>query len=154
MRGFERVKDEFIQYGEKDIKLPVRATKNACGYDFYSPIDITIKPMQSELIWTNIKAYFNENEVLFLFVTSKMGKRHVMIANGTGVIECDYYGNASNDGNLGFRLLNLGDTDYEIHKGDKIGQGVFTYFLKADNEEEVTTVRTGGFGSTSTGFSN
>ena len=154
MRGFEKVKDEFLQYGEGEIKMPIRATKNSCGYDFYSPIDLVIKPMESEIIWTNVKAYFNENEVLFLFVTSKMGKKHIMIANGTGVIECDYYGNESNDGNLGFRLINLGKEDYVIKKGDKIGQGVFTYFLKVDNEEEITTKRTGGFGSTSTGFSN
>ena len=77
-----------------------------------------------------------------------------MIANGTGIIECDYYGNESNDGNLGFRLINLGKEDYVIKKGDKIGQGVFTYFLTVDNEQEITTKRTGGFGSTSTGFSN
>ncbi len=154
MRGFERVKDEFVKYDEKETKMPVRATKNSCGYDFYSPIDLTIKPGESELIWTNVKAFFNDNEVLFLFVTSKMGAKHIMIANGTGVIECDYYSNPSNDGNLGFRLINLGKDDYVIKRGDKIGQGVFTYFLKADNEEEVTAVRQGGFGSTSKGFSN
>ena len=140
MRGFERVKDEFLQYGEKDIKLPIRATKNACGYDFYSPIDLTIKPGESELIWTNVKAQFNEGEMLMLFVTSKMGKKHIMIANGTGIIESDYYGNISNDGNLGVRLINLGKEDYEIKVGDKIGQGVFTYFLTVDDEEEITNV--------------
>lgn len=154
MRKFEIVKDDAIQYGEKDIKIPYRATKNSCGYDMFSPIDITIKPNESEFIWTNIKAQFNPGEVLMLFVTSKMGKKHIMIANGTGIIECDYYGNEENDGNLGFRLINLGKEDYVIKKGDKIGQGVFTYFLTVDNEEEITNVRKGGFGSTSTGFSN
>ncbi len=154
MRGFEIVSDEHIKYANKDIKLPKRATINSCGYDFYSPIDLVIKPGESELIWTNVKAYFNEGEVLFLFVTSKMGAKHIMIANGTGVIECDYYSNPSNDGNLGFRLINLGKEDYVIKTGDKIGQGVFTYYLKTDNEDVVITKRTGGFGSTSTGFSN
>lgn len=154
MRGFARCRDEFIMYDEKQTKMPVRATVSSCGYDFYSPIDIVIKPMQSELIWTNVKAFFNEGEMLMLFVTSKMGAKHIMIANGTGIIEKDYFENPSNDGNLGFRLINLGKEDYVIKRGDKIGQGVFTYFLKADNEEKVTTIRSGGFGSTSTGFSN
>ena len=154
MRKFEIVSKDFIMYNQTEFKMPVRATKHSAGYDFYSPIDITIKPGESELIFTNIKATFNENEVLFLFVTSKMGKKHIMIANGTGVIECDYYSNPSNDGNLGFRLINLGKEDYIIKAGDKIGQGVFTYFLTVDNEEEITATRTGGFGSTSTGFSN
>lgn len=154
MRRFETVDKEFIKYNQSEFKMPVRATKYSAGYDFYSPIDITIHPGESELIWTNIKAKFNENEVLMLFVTSKMGKSHIMIANGTGIIESDYYSNPSNDGNLGFRLINLGKEDYCIKVGDKIGQGVFTYFLTIDDEEEITTTRTGGFGSTSTGVSN
>ena len=154
MRKFETVDKNFIKYNQTEFKMPVRATKFSAGYDFYSPIDITIKPGESELIWTNIKAKFNENEVLMLFVTSKMGKSHIMIANGTGIIESDYYSNPSNDGNLGFRLINLGKEDYNIKAGDKIGQGVFTYFLTVDDEEEITTTRTGGFGSTSTGVSN
>ena len=35
----------------------------------------------------------------------------------------------------------------KINKGDKIGQGVFAKFLKADDDNE-TKERTGGFGST------
>lgn len=154
MRKFEIVDEKHIMYNQKEFKMPVRATKNSAGYDFYSPIDITIKPFESELIFTNIKAKFNPNEMLMLFVTSKMGKYHIMLANGTGIIESDYYGNVSNDGNLGFRLINLSKNDYVIKAGDKIGQGVFTNFLTVDNEAEITTVRTGGFGSTSTGYSN
>ena len=30
MRGFEKVKDEFVKYDEKETKMPVRATKNSC----------------------------------------------------------------------------------------------------------------------------
>lgn len=148
MRKFERVRDEFIKYDNKDITLPTRATKYSAGYDFYSPVDVTIMPGESELIWTNVKAMFNENEVLMLFVRSGMGKSHIMIANGTGIIESDYYSNVSNDGNLGFRLINLGKNPYVIKKGDRIGQGVFTYFLTVDDENVISTTRTGGFGST------
>lgn len=150
MRKFEVVSEKFMEYNctKEDIILPKRATKFSAGYDFHSPIDITIQPNCSELIWTNVKATFNENEVLFLFVRSKMGKSHIQIANGTGVIESDYYSNPSNDGNLAFRLINLGKEPYVIKKGDKIGQGVFTYFLTVDNEEIIDTKRVGGFGST------
>lgn len=150
MRRFEVVSEEFMQYGSKkeEIILPKRATKFSAGYDFHSPTDIVIEPNESKLVWTNVKATFNENEVLLLFVRSGMGKKHIQLANGTGVIESDYYSNPSNDGNLGFRLINLGSEPYEIKKGDKIGQGVFTYFLTVDNEEEILSTRTGGFGST------
>ena len=39
-------------------------------------------------------------------------------------------------------------TDKEIKKGDRIGQGIFLPFLKADTDEENDmNERTGGFGS-------
>ena len=140
---------QFIMHNAPATKLPYRATTHSAGYDIFSPIDITIQPSQSQMIWTNIKAQFNPGEVLLLFVTSKMGKSHIMVANGTGVIECDYFENPSNDGNLGFRLINLGTEPYNIKAGDKIGQGVFTHFLTVDNEDTTNqTKRTGGFGST------
>lgn len=150
MRKFEAItKPEMIQHNTPATKLPYRATTHSAGYDFFSPIDVSIPAGESSLIWTNVKACFNPGEVLLLFVTSKMGKSHIMIANGTGVIECDYYSNPSNDGNLGFRLINLGKEPYHIKAGDKIGQGVFTTFLTVDDEDtSKQTIRTGGFGST------
>lgn len=148
MRKFEIVSDKFLQYGVKDIKLPFRATKYSAGYDLFSPIDTVIQPNQIQLIWTNVKAQFNQDEVLMLFVTSKIGKNGVMMANGTGIIESDYYSNEGNDGNLGLLLYNFGSSDYVIKKGDKIGQGVFTKFLTIDNEEKISNIRVGGFGST------
>lgn len=148
MRRFEIVSDNFIKYENKNITLPRRATKHSVGYDFYSPIDYTLKPNETKLIFTNVKATFNEDEGLILAVTSGMGKRGVILANGIGVIECDYYGNESNDGNLGFMLHNIGEEDYVIKCGDKIGQGFFIKYYTVDNEEEITEIRKGGFGST------
>ncbi len=148
MRKFEIVKDEFLKYDFKDVVLPRRATKSSVGYDFYSPINVVIKPKESLLIWTNVKAKFEENVGLILTVTSGMGKNNIMLANSIGVIESDYYSNISNDGNLGFRLHNFGDENYVIKVGDKIGQGFFFNFLTVSNETPPTTVRTGGFGST------
>lgn len=148
MRKFEVVKDEFIKYGVTEITLPKRATKTSVGYDFYSPIDAVIKPKESLLIWTNVKAMFEPDVALVLAVTSGMGKHNITLANAIGVIESDYYGNISNDGNLGFRLYNFGNEDYVIKKGDKIGQGLFFHFLTVDNEVPPTAQRTGGFGST------
>ena len=150
MRKFEIVKNDCIQYGQalNNVKMPVRATKHSVCYDFYSPIDTTIEPNATKLIFTNIKAYFNSDEGLILAVTSGMGKRGVILANGVGIIECDYADNESNDGNIGFLLHNIGSSPYVIHAGDKIGQGFFFKFLTVDDEAEISTIRTGGFGST------
>ena len=150
MRKFAVVKDEFLKYGVKssDIKIPVRATKTSVAYDVYSPIDIDINAGATQLIFSNLKAYFNDDEVLYMATTSGMGKRGLMLAQGIAVIESDYADNESNDGNLGFMLYNHSDQPIHISVGDKIGQCWFAKFLVADDEVAPTAVRTGGFGST------
>ncbi len=148
MRKFEVVSKDFIKYDVYDIILPKRATKTSVGYDFYSPIDIIIPSKENQIIWTNVKAQFNSDEGLILAVTSGMGKNSVTLSNAIGVVESDYYGNVSNDGNIGLRLYNFGNSDYVIKKGDKIGQGFFFKFLTTDDEVAPTEIRTGGFGST------
>ena len=145
MRYFEVVKDEFRKH-EGIIKLPTRASEHSAGYDFYSPVDAIIEPNKSALIFTDVKAHMYYDNVLMLFVRSSMGKHPVVIANGTGIIDADYYGNTDNDGNIAFRLLNLGDTPYEIKKGDRIGQGVFVKYGTI-KDDTTTTQRSGGFGS-------
>lgn len=147
MRKFEVVRDEYRKHPNIDIKLPTRATAHSAGYDFYSPVDVVIEPGKSCFFFTDIKANMYWDNVLMLYVRSSMGKHPVVIANGTGIIDSDYYSNEDNDGNIGFRLLNLGDKPYEIKVGDRIGQGVFLKYgtVKDDN---TTTERKGGFGST------
>lgn len=150
MRKFEVVKDEFLKYGVKaeDLKKPYRATKHSVCYDCFSPIDITIEPESTQLVFINFKAYCNTDEGFILASTSGLGKKGIILANGIGIIESDYADNESNDGNIGFLLHNLNKTPYEVKAGDKIGQIFFFKFLTVDNEEEITTIRKGGFGST------
>lgn len=147
MRFFEVVKDEFRKNPDVEIKLPTRATEHSAGYDFYSPMSVTIQPNEMVMIWTDIKAHMYYDNALLIIPRSSMGKQPVMIANTVGLIDSDYYGNESTDGNIGFRLLNLGNTPYEIKAGDRIGQGIFVKYgtVKDDN---ATATRSGGFGST------
>lgn len=147
MRYFEVVKDEFRKNPEVEIKLPTRATEHSSGYDFYSPVSVTIQPNEMVMIWTDVKAHMYYDNALFIMPRSSMGKQPIMIANTIGNIDSDYYGNESNDGNIGFRLLNLGSTPYEITKGDRIGQGVFVKYGTVKDDDTVGT-RSGGFGST------
>lgn len=146
MRYFEVVRDEHRKH-QGEIKLPTRGSEHSAGYDFYSPIDVTIQPNEMAMIWTDVKAHMYYDNVLMLYVRSSMGKHPVVIANGTGIIDCDYYGNEGNDGNIGFRLLNLGATPYEIKEGDRIGQGVFVKYGTV-KDDKTTATRVGGFGST------
>lgn len=149
MRGFEIVKEE-MRKTKGEITLPTRGSKVSAGYDFYSPVDIILKPNEKTCVWSDVKAYMQEGEVLLLFVRSSIGiKKGLALSNGTGVIDADYYSNSSNDGNIGIALYNYSDKIVEIKKGERICQGVFVPFLEADNGN-TDKKRVGGIGSTGT----
>ena len=145
MRYFNVVKDT-CRKATGDINLPERSDPRSAGYDFYSPVEATLNPWENKLIFTDVKACMEQDEVLMLYVRSSMGKSPVVLANGTGIIDSSYFENPDNDGNIGFRLINQSDESYTIHIGDRIGQGVFLKYLITDNDN-ASGVRTGGFGS-------
>ena len=147
-RGFKIAKG----WEDKDVNLPVRKTKWAAGYDFEAAEDTLIpsfkKGMNPVLIPTGIKAYMQDDEVLYLYNrSSNPKKKGLILANSVGVIDKDYYENPDNDGHIMFAFYNTKDEDIIIKKGEAIGQGVFTKYLLIDNDN-VTNLRTGGFGST------
>lgn len=159
-RGFEVVSD----YQEQGIQLPVRATKNAAGYDFEAATDIVLPSaikaalaksdlskletfLKPTLVPTGIKAYMGDDEYLQLASRSSNPiKRFLLMGNGVGIIDADYYNNADNEGHIMFQFVNFGLQDVIIKKGERIGQGIFLPFLKADGDV-ASAERTGGFGS-------
>lgn len=146
-RGFEVVGETFRKYPEVDIQLPKRGTSRAMAYDFFSPVEIELYPGEKMLIFTDVKAYMQDGEALILNPRSSMGKLDLTFANTQGWIDADFYGNESNDGNIGVFLKNNGDKVVKINVGDRIGQGAFIPFLVADNGN-TNEVRKGGYGST------
>ena len=144
-RGFEVVKPN-MRRTDGEITLPTRGTEKAMAYDFYANANYTIKPNEIAKIWTDVKAYMQDNECLVLNVRSSMGGKF-MLANTQGWIDSDYYENEDNDGNIGIFLKNISDKPLNIVKGDRIAQGAFFTFLVADNGNS-NNKRVGGFGST------
>lgn len=147
-RGFKIAKG----WEDKEINLPVRKTKYAAGYDFECAEDTIIPSFKlgnpPVLIPTGIKAYMEEDEVLYLYNrSSNPKKKGLILANSVGVIDRDYYGNIDNDGHIMFAFYNITDKDITIKKGEAIGQGVFSKYLVTD-DDTTSNVRTGGFGST------
>ena len=103
------------------------------------------------LIKTGIKAYMKEDEALFLYNRSSNPLNlFLLLANGVGVVDSDYYENEKNDGHIMFQFINFGLFPRHIKKGDKIGQGIFKTFHKADEGKAriKDDKRSGGFGST------
>lgn len=146
IRGFEVVRDDVRKFPDVDVKLPTRGTSKAAAYDFYSNNTYIINPNEIAKIWTDVKAYMGDNEVLLLDVRSSMGGKF-MLANTIGVIDSDYYSNEDNDGNIGIFLKNISDKTLIINEGDRIAQGMFFTYLVADNGN-TNEIRSGGFGST------
>ena len=148
-RGFKVAKG----FEDKSINLPVRKTKLSAGYDIEAAEDIVVpafKPGTAPtLIPTGIKAYMEDDEVLYLYNrSSNPKKKGLVLANSVGVIDADYYENPDNDGHIMFAFFNFKDEDVEIKKGDAIGQGVFMKYLLTD-DDAAEGERLGGFGSTS-----
>ena len=104
--------------------------------------------MAPTLIPTGVKAYMEDDEVLYLYNrSSNPKKKGLILANSVGVIDKDYYGNPDNDGHIMFAFFNIKDEDITIKKGEAIGQGVFSKYLVTD-DDVAGGDRTGGFGST------
>ena len=131
-----------------DAKLPERATKGSAGYDFFVAETTVIPAGMVGLVPTGVKAKIDDGYWLQLAVRSSTPrKKHVMLANGIGIVDSDYYNNPENEGHIMFQLYNFGSSDTVILKGDRIGQGVFVPYGLTDNDN-VERIRTGGFGST------
>lgn len=152
MRRFEKI--SFSQF-KKDIcddkelydnyKMPVRKTKASAGYDFLAINDFEIKPGEIKKIPTGIKAYFEDDETLMLFVRSSMGfKWNVRMCNQVGIIDADFYNNSDNEGHMWFALQNHGDKVFKVKAGESFGQGLFMKYLTCG--DEVENERTGWSG--------
>lgn len=149
VRGFEIAKG----FEDKEINLPIRKTKYSAGYDIEAAEDVTIPSFKKgsvpTLVKTGLKAYMKDDEYLMLCNrSSNPKKKGLVLTNGVGIIDKDYYGNPDNDGHIMFSFFNVKDEDITIHKGEAIGQALFMKYLLVD-DDDAQGERTGGFGSTS-----
>lgn len=120
-----------IPYGLEDIKRITKTTG--------------LKPT---LIPTGIKCALDDGKYLELSVRSSTPfNAWIILANGVGIIDGDYYNNPSNEGEIFFQVINFSPVDIVIRAGDKIGQGIIKdYYITED--DVATGDRVGGFGST------
>lgn len=168
-RGFE-VCSSGVEF---DFKLPTRSTLHSAGYDFYAPYDVVVPSLWKQvgkyllhsllhfsfnsykeairptMVRTYIKAYMGNDEVLYIYNRSSSPiKKGLILSNSVGVVDSDFYNNEDNEGNIGVAFYNFYPFDVTIDKGERICQGVFSKFLKADNDIVLNNTRSGGYGST------
>ena len=138
------IEDESI-YDE--INIPKRATSGSAGYDFYSPISFTLKPGETIKVPSGIRCRIDDGYVLQIYPRSSLGFKYQLgLLNTVGIIDSDYY-NADNEGHIIIGLVNRGNKDIVIEKGDRFVQGIFVKYYLA-KEEDISDKRHGGFGST------
>lgn len=150
-RGFEVIKDEMRIHPEVEIQLPVRGDSRSAGYDLRTPVEIVLQPGERKLVFTDVKAYMQEDEVLEVHVRSSIGvKKNIILSNITGIIDSSYYSNPSNDGNIGLTLWNTSDKVQTLEAQERVCQCIFKKYLIADEDICLHEERIGGFGSSGT----
>lgn len=141
--------DAHIHEVYDNIKLPKRATAHSAGYDFFSPMSFTLEPGDSIKIPTGIRCKMRNGWVLMEFPRSGLGFKYgIGMANTVGIIDGDYVF-SDNEGHIFIKFVNdsvLAKT-VKIDAGAAFCQGIFLpYGITLD--DNVTTERNGGFGST------
>jgi len=112
------------------------------GYDLYSSEDTTIAAHGAAGIHTDIAIEFVPTAGGIVKTRSSLARKRLMC--NAGVIDAGYRGE------IIVLMENLGDTPYEVRKGDKIAQLLEHPFLAKEVVESdlTSTIRGGkGFGS-------
>ena len=147
MRGFELIEG---MNGE----LPIKATIHSAGVDFIACSDITIPSFRfkgkATLVPTGVKAFMQNDEYLQIFARSSIPVNlGLIMSNGVGVVDADYYNNEKNEGHIMIEFNNLTNEHITIEKGTRIAQGIFNKVLPVTHGVRVKNdIRNGGFGST------
>ena len=148
-KSYERETETRVVEIYDKISLPKRATSKSAGYDFYAPVDVTMKPGEIVKIPTGIRVEMEEGWVLKCYPRSGLGfKYRLQLNNTVGIIDSDYF-YSDNEGHIFIKMTNDSNEGkvVDVQAGQGIAQGIFmTYGITAD--DDATETRNGGFGST------
>lgn len=171
MVKFEKVS----RFADVDFPMPARKTTHSAGYDFAVAEEIIIPPLKycqellkqndilsldemaaltkrtkvkPSLVSTGVKCKMEEDNYLELMVRSSTPLKYwLVMSNGVGIVDADYYNNSDNEGEIFLEIINLSPNPIILHPGDIIGQGILKSYIKID-DDDTSTERAGGFGST------
>lgn len=132
---------------DKELPTPKYAHYGDAGMDVYSSEDYILKPGERKIFSTGLKVEIPEGYELQVRPRSGLAaKQGITVLNSPGTVDFQYRGI------LGVILINHGQEEFEVKKGDRIAQIVFNKFETAElievDELSETTRGEGGFGST------
>ena len=129
-----------------DLPLPSYATAGSAGLDLRAAAALTLKPHQRALVPTGLAIALPDGFEAQVRPRSGLAVKHgVTVLNAPGTIDADYRGE------IQVPLINHGDADFAIARGDRIAQMVIAPVTQVDLVEVAAlddTARGGnGFGS-------
>lgn len=145
-----RVPIERLPHAE-GLDLPAYATAHAAGMDLRAavPADqpMTLKPGGRALVPTGLKIAVPPGYECQVRPRSGLALKHgVTCLNTPGTVDADYRGE------IGVILVNLGEEDFVVRRGQRIAQAVIAAHAQVAWEEvealEESERGAGGFGST------
>ncbi len=130
-----------------DLPLPSYETSGSAGMDIRAAEDLTIAPAQRGLVGSGFAFAIPHGYEIQVRPRSGLAlKKGVSIPNTPGTIDSDYRGE------LKVILINHGQEDFVIQRGDRIAQIVIAPvqrgILKEVDRLDETARGEGGFGST------
>ncbi|MBO9421795.1 dUTP diphosphatase [Labrenzia sp. R4_2] len=137
-----------LDHGQ-DLPLPAYQSDLAAGLDLLAAVEnpLWLEPGSRALVPTGLAMSLPAGFEAQVRPRSGLAAKHgVTVLNTPGTIDADYRGEVR------VILINLGDTAFEISRGDRIAQMVIAPVLQAEIQEveilSETSRGTGGFGST------
>jgi dUTP pyrophosphatase len=134
-----------------DLPLPRYMTAGAAGVDLYAAVEqnLAIAPGQRVLVPTGIAIALPESYEAQIRPRSGLALKYgLTLLNTPGTIDWDYRGE------IKVIVINLGDKEYILHRGERIAQMIFNRVEKAELIEveqlDDTNRGSGGFGHTGT----
>ncbi|PTS81808.1 MULTISPECIES: dUTP diphosphatase [unclassified Caulobacter] len=137
--------------GNADLPVPGYATAGAAGFDLraHVPEDqpMVLAPGGRGMVPTGFSVAIPDGYEMQVRPRSGLAaKNGVTVTNAPGTVDSDYRGQVC------VLLVNLGDEDFTIRRGDRIAQGVIAaapQWTLVETDDLSSTARgTGGFGST------
>lgn len=135
--------------GNEDIKLPVKMSELASGFDLHAAVDesVVLMPGERKLIPTGFAIAMPGGLEAQIRPRSGLAFKHgITCLNTPGTIDADYRGE------IKVLLINLGQEPFSITRNERIAQMVFqevpTIELIQVDELSDTVRGSGGFGHT------
>lgn len=134
---------------KSDLPLPQYKTEGSAGLDLHANNDdkIVLKPLERTLVPTGLHIELPQGYEAQIRARSGLAIKHgISLVNGIGTIDCDYRGE------IKVIMVNLGQEDFVIEKGDRIAQMVIMKYERVELEKveilEESQRGEGGFGHT------